>query len=90
MQINIAGLSTHSCLALDKYINDNDIAIVAVSESYGEITGFENYMCYMSNESPKKHSSALFIHKKYSSYQINYSEREGVDCCFAVLTVHRK
>ena len=43
MQVNNAGFSMHSRLSLDRYINDDGIDLVAVSECQGQMSGFKNY-----------------------------------------------
>ena len=42
MTINIAGLSAHSCIAMDKYVNDNNINVITVSESHEKFQGLGN------------------------------------------------
>ena len=47
MTKNSAGLSAHSCIAMDKYINDNNKNVITVSESHGKLQGFGNYDIYI-------------------------------------------
>ena len=46
MTINIADLSARSCIAMDMYINDNNIKVFTVSESHGKFQRFGNYGIY--------------------------------------------
>ena len=68
MTNNIAGLSAHSCIAMDKYLNDNKIKVFTVSESRGKFQGFYNYDIY------RVHSNKLgcswLIHRQLNSYEI--------------------
>ena len=61
MSINIAGLSAHSCIAMDKYINDNNIKVITISESHGKFQGFGNYDIYRAHSN--KLGCSLLIHK---------------------------
>ena len=88
MTINIAGLSAHSCIALDKYINQNDISVVTISESYGKFQGFDNYDIYRAPSD--KHGSSLLMHKKLGSYEVKIPPRKGVDSCFAVIKIGKR
>ena len=52
MTINIAGLSAHSCIAMDKYINDNNKKVITISESHEKFQGFGNYDSYRISTAP--------------------------------------
>ena len=61
MTLDIAGLSAHSCIAMDKYIIDNNIKVITVSESHQKFQGFGNYDIYRAHS--KKLGCSLLIHK---------------------------
>ena len=54
LTINIAGLSAHSCIAMDKYINDNNIKVITVSENHGHFQG-ENSFARINIRTFRKH-----------------------------------
>ena len=58
MQVNIDGVSSHSSLSQDRYINDKGIDLVAVSKSHGQMLGFKNYNVY--NSRVQTHGCVLF------------------------------
>ena len=88
MTMSIAGLSPHSCIAMDKYINDNNPKIITVSESHGKFQGFGNYDIYRAHSN--KLGCSLVIHKQLNSYEVKISPREGVDCCFAATSFEKR
>ena len=63
MQIKTSGFSPHSSLALNHFINENIIDIVAVSEAHGSVSGFENNDIQRSTD--RKHSSTLSVRKTF-------------------------
>ena len=88
MTINIAGLSAHSCNAMDEYINDNNIKIITISESHRKFQGFGNYDIDRAHS--KKLGCSLLIHKQLISYEMKITPREGVDCCFAAISIEKR
>ena len=88
MTINIAGLSAHSCIAMDKYINDNNINGITISESHGKFQGFGNYDVHRAHSN--KLGCSLLIHKHLNSYEVKRTPREGVDCCFAAISIEKR
>ena len=88
MTINIAGLSAHSCIAMEKYINDNNIKVITISESHEKFQGFGNYAIYRAHSN--KLGCSLLIHKQLSSYEVKMTPREGVDCCFAAISIEKR
>ena len=66
VQVNIAGFSLHSSLALDRYINDFDI--VAMSDSHGQLLGFKNYDVYFSRV--QTHENVLIVNDHVKSYEV--------------------
>ena len=88
MIINIAGLSSHSCFAMDKYLNDNNIKVITISESHGKFQGFGNYDIYRAHSN--KLGCSLLIHKQLNSYEEKITPREGVDCCFAAISIEKR
>ena len=88
MTINIVGLSAHSCIAMDKHINDNNIKTITVSESHGKFQGFRNYDIYRAHSN--KHGGSLLIHKQLNSYELKITHREGVDCCFTAISIEKR
>ena len=88
MTKNIAGLSAHSCIAMDKYINDNNIKIFTISESHRKFQGFGNYDTYRAHSN--KLGCSLLIHKKLNSYEVKITPRKHVDCCSAAISFEKK
>ena len=88
MTINIAGLSAHSCITMDKNINDNNIKLITISESHGNFQGFGNYDIYRAHS--KKLACSFLIHKQLNSYEVKLTPREGVDCCFAAISFEKR
>ena len=78
MTINIAGLSAHSCIAMDKYINDSNTKVITVSESHGKFQGFGNYDIFRAHSN--KLGCSLLINKQLISYEVKITLREVVDC----------
>ena len=88
MTINIAGLSAHSCIAMDKYINDNNIKVITISESDGKFQGSENYDIYRAHSNNL--GCSLLIHKQLNSYEVKIAPRKVVDCCFAAISIEKR
>ena len=88
MTINIAGLYAHSCIAMDKYINDNIIKSITISESHGKYQGFENYDIYRAHSN--NFGCSLLIHKQLNFHEVKITPREGVDCCFAAISIEKR
>ena len=84
----IAGLSAQSCIAMDKYIIENNIKAITVSESHGKFQGFSNYDIYRAHSN--KLGCSLLIHKQLNSYEVKITPREGVDCCFAAISFEKR
>ena len=61
MTINIAGLSAHSCIVLDKYKNDNNIKII---RSVNVMENFKVLVTTISYPRPFKQTWLLFAHTK--------------------------
>ena len=87
MTINIAGLSAHSCIALDEYKNDNNIKVLPISESQGKFQGFGNYDIYRAHSN--KLGCSWLIHKQLNSYGVKITPRKGLDCCFAAISIEK-
>ena len=68
MQVNIAGFSLRSISSLDRYINDNSIHLVAVSESHGRMLGFKNYDVYKSRV--QTNGWVLLVNNHLKSYEV--------------------
>ena len=68
LTINIAGLSAHSCIVVDKYKNDNNIKVNTISENHGKFQGFGNYDIYSAHSN--KLGFSLLIHKQLNSYEV--------------------
>ena len=83
MTIKIAGLSAHSCIALDKYTNDNNIKVITVSESHEKLQDFGNYDIHRAHSN--KLCCSLLIHKQLISHELKITPKEGVDCFFAAI-----
>ena len=88
MTINIAGLSVHSCIAMDKYINDNNIKVITISGSHGKFQSFGNYDIYRAHSN--KLGCSFLIHKQLISFEVKIPPREGVDCCFAAISIEKR
>ena len=88
MTINIAGLSAHSCIAMEKYTNDNNIKGMTISESHGKFQGFGDYDNYRAHSN--KLGCSLLIHKQLYSYEVKLTPFEGVDCCFAAISIEKR
>ena len=88
MTINFAGLSAHSCIAMDKYINDNNIKVITISESHGTFQDFGNYDIYRAHSN--KLGCSLHIHKQLNSYEVKITPRECIDCCFAAISIGKR
>ena len=88
MSINIAGLSAHSCIAMDIYPNDNNIKVITISESHGNFQGFGNYDIYHAHSN--KLDCSLLIHKQLNSYEVKITPSEGVDCCLAEISIEKR
>ena len=87
MTIDIAGLSAHSCIAMDKYMNDNNIKFITISEGHRKFQGFGNYDIYCAHSN--KLCCSSLIHKHLNSYEVKISPTEGVDCCFAAISIEK-
>ena len=59
-----------------------------VSESHGYFQGFGNYDIYRAHSN--KLGCSMLIHKQLNSYEVKIIPREGVDCCFAVISIEKK
>ena len=77
MQVNNAGFSMQSSLSLDRYINDDCIDLVAVSESQSQMSGFKNYDMYKSRV--QTHGCVLFVNNHLKSYELKEPCFENVD-----------
>ena len=88
MTINIARLSAHSCISMDKYINESNIKVITISESHGTFQGFSNYDIYRAHSN--KLGCSLLTHKQLNSYEVKITPREGVDCCFAAIFIKKR
>ena len=87
MTLNIAGLSAHWCIAMDKYENDT-IVVITISESHAKFQGFGNYDIYRAHSN--KLGCSLLKHKQLNSYEVKITPREGVDCCFAAISIEKR
>ena len=72
----------------DKYINDNNIKVISISEGHGKFQGFDNYDIYRAHSN--KLGCSLLIHKQLNSYEVEITPREGVDCCFAAISIEKR
>ena len=88
MTINIAGISAHSCIAIDKYINDNNMKVITICERHGKFQGFSNYDIYRAHLN--KLGCSLFIKKQLTSYGVKITPREGVDYCFEAISTEKR
>ena len=88
MTINIAGLSAHSCIAMEFKINDNNIKFHTVSESHRRFQSFGKYDIYRAHSN--KLGCSLLIHKQLNSYEVQITPREGVDCCSAAISNEKR
>ena len=88
MTINIAGFSAYSCIAMDNYINYNNKKVITVSESQRNFQSFGNYEIYRNHSS--KLGCSVLIHKQLNSYEVKITPREGVDCCFAAVSIEKR
>ena len=88
MTINIAGLSAHSCIAMEFKINDNNIKVHTVSESHRRFQSFGNYDIYRAHSN--KLGCSLLIHKQLNSYEVKITPREGVVCCSAAISNEKR
>ena len=78
----------HYCIiAMDKYINGNNRKDITVSESHGNFLGFGNYI-YRAHSN--KLGCSLLIRKQLNSYEVKITPREGVDCCFAAISIEKR
>ena len=84
----IAGLFAHWCIAMNKYINDNNIKVITISECHGKVQGFGNYVIYCAHSSIL--GCSLLIHKQVNSYEVKITPRKGVDCCFAAISIKKR
>ena len=61
---------------MDKYVHDNNIKVITISESLGKFQGFGNYDIYRAHSN--KLGCSLLIHKQLNSYEVKITPREGL------------
>ena len=88
MTIKIAGLSDHSCFAVDKYTNDNNIKVLTVSECHEKFQSFDNYVIYRTHSNEL--GCSLIVNKQLNSYEVKITTRESVDGCFAAIPIEKR
>ena len=73
---------------MDKYINNNNIKVITVSESHGKFHCVGNYDIY------RAHSNilgcSLLINKQLNSDEVKQTPRERVDCSFAAISIETR
>ena len=73
---------------MEQYTNDNYIKAITISESHGKFQGFGNYDIYRAHSN--KLGCSLLIHKQLNSYEMKITQREGVNCCFAAISIGKR
>ena len=70
-------------LFLDRYINDNDNDLVAVSESHGQMLGFKKYDVY--NSRLQTHGGISSVNNLLESYEGEEVASENLDVVFVFI-----
>ena len=89
-QINIDGLSDHSKLAIDKYISDNSIEILALQEVGANLPEEEIFSNVESSWHYGCHGVGLSINPKFKPQPVKDLSSAGIDSVFSLCTINNR
>ena len=89
MLININGLSNHSKSAVESYIDEQGVGVLALCET-GKLLGqndFRNYLTYSKNQ---RKGVSISIHDSQQSRELKCLMTENIDIVFALIIRENK
>ena len=87
--VNICGLSDHSCSALQNYVIENEIHIVALCETVKDVKG-DHFQGYKSFSKLNHRGASLSVANQLPSTKLNELENDQLDAVFAIITTRNE